>query len=271
MAKRCRSCCGPTVCNTQPVTVQGCNVKAVQGATVQLKSGTTVVDTQATDGTGSCTLTAATAGTYTISVTPPASSPWWSSTAVTRSVTIACTGTQSTQTMTLNPATGYACRCTGCRDPLDNGTTLFPSLTDANGTYAMQWDAGNVWTCCYLLPGQALFAASGAVGVQCVASAGTGSVAISYQLGCGGSGVPFQLIQTFTACNPTSPFKALDGNCSNPGHIVPFANQPETGNLKLQTSGSFAASVATAPNNCNGSLSFTVTGAYVNGTVAVSF
>src|SRR6185437_15307780 len=90
------ACCAPVICNHKPVNVKGCFSKNVQGCTVLLKSGSTVVDTQTTDSLGNATLTVPSAGSYTIAATPPAGTSWWNTAPVTTSFSATCSGALTT-------------------------------------------------------------------------------------------------------------------------------------------------------------------------------
>jgi hypothetical protein len=267
-------CCG---CNTggcpgTPLTVgvSGCNSLGVVNATVQLLQGVTVISSGTTNSSGQVSLGGYSSGSsYTISVTPPGSSPWWDSTAVTHSFTPSNCNNTSVG-LVLVPATGYSCKCTHCRDPLPDTVTI----SDSNGTYTATYgswiivggSSGTGWVACYSLAGQNVY---NEPGLTCVA-AGTGSVPIWYVLQCPGGTNKFSVTELWVSCGVFTPlqFEKSANPCSSGGGFT-IGGGPDL--AAATQSVNVAHATATAPNNCNDSLSFSMTGAAVNGTVAVSF
>jgi hypothetical protein len=259
---------GPPVCGGTPltVTVYGCNGLSypMPGATVQLLQGVTVVASGTTNGSGQVSLGSYSAGgSYTISVTPPGSSPWWSSTPVTTAFNPSnCSPV--TKNLNLVSATGYHC-CSLCRDPLPATCTV----TDSNGTYtATYYPAFGNYQVCYLLPGQTIYSGAGGV----CTSMGTGDAVVSYQITCPSSATgpnanKFGLDEQWGVCDNFNPLTKLAGDCSCVGDAIGCPVLSRSDGFSV----GFFANSATAPNNCNGSISFTVTGCLVNGTVAVTF
>lgn len=269
-------CCAGTTptCNSVGVTIHGCNSLPLPGAEVQLKSGSTVVSSGTTNSSGVVSLAYSTAGSYTVSATGPAGVAWWSTTPATQNLTLSCTGTPGT-TLTLTPATGWLCRCSHCVDPVDNGTTRLPTLTDANGSYSLQWSSPDTaWVCCYTIAGVAIWNTTGPPGTFCVATAGTGTIAVGYALSCINAS-RWQLNQIWTSCNSASPYHETAGNCSNPVKTVPYPYQPSGAIQDTYATGgiNFLGTTVSAPNACNASVSFSLNppGCYVPGTVLVTF
>lgn len=250
----CRSCCSSTPCKFQAVQVNGCGTKTVQGATVQLLSGTTVISSGTTDANGNVSLGFYTSGSYTISATPPGSTRWWSTTPVTLAVTLSCTTTPTTQVLALAPAAGYSCKCSTCRDPLPDAATL----TDANGTITLAWSSG-AWYGCYTVPGSASNDSN--ANFQCIT--GSGAMAIGYKMTCS-----FTVIESWTSCNSAAPFNPIPGQCASNQAV-----DTSTNGFKTFNNSSFCAgcSAGASTNNCNTSYTFTMGNAFLNGTVTVSF
>jgi hypothetical protein len=193
------------------------------------------------------------AGKYTASVTPPAGTPWWSTAPVTADVLVLNCSSNATATITLVPATGYSCHCVQCRDANPDTCTV----TDPNGTYTATWQSGSgAWICCYQLSGQTVLTPP-----SCTAPASTGSVAVAYAVFCPTGATPFRISETWSGCGPGST-SLLPGTCSATGVVA--------GNAASNT-GTITGTGGGATKNCNDSVSFAMTGALVNGTVAVTF
>lgn len=121
-------CCGsppPPVCNTTICPID-CNGNPINGAAVAILSGGTTVASGTTSGDGCVTLNIGTAGTYTVDVSASGYNSFSSS------ETLSCAGT-TTISMTL--ASGYT--CSPCCGAQVSGGAVTPTVTDANGTYAM--------------------------------------------------------------------------------------------------------------------------------------
>jgi hypothetical protein len=192
-------------------------------------------------------------GTYTASVVPPAGTPWWNTAPVTANVLVATCGSNATGLLTLVPVAGFACHCVQCRDALPDTCTV----TDGNGTYTATWHAGsNAWLCCYTLPGQTVMTFAGGI---CTTPTSAGSVAVAYSVFCPTAATPFRISESWTGCSTS---QLLGGTCT--------ADVP-TGASTSGIVGTITGTGGGANNTCNDSVSFAMTGALVNGTVAVTF
>lgn len=209
------------------------------------------------------------AGTYTVVMTPP-SAAWWSSSPQTKTVTVSSCSSGGTTSFTLAAATGYVCHCAGCGQPLPNTCTV----TDVNGTYTATfgtWVFGNLnltgWVCCYTI---ANVATESNTVPNCVPDAATHTTPVGYGVACPGSGqTSFTLFEAWAFCSDSThlingPPAAGTCNLSGALNVISTSSVPTT-------SPGIASSAPTAPDVCNNSLSFTITGSYVNGTVAVTF
>lgn len=127
--------------NTVNGNVKGCNSVNLPGATVNIKSGATVVATTTTDASGNYSVTwAGTGGSFTVEVN---GGPRFN--LFTRSTTVpGCNGTK-TENFGLGAATGYHCDSCGGPYPIADTLTLTPpapfstvTLTYSSGLG--QWD-----------------------------------------------------------------------------------------------------------------------------------
>jgi hypothetical protein len=207
-------------------------------------------------------------GTYTASATPPASMPWWNPAPSSVSITVTICANGGNGRVTLVPATGYGCPCTTCRDALP----LSATLTDANGTYHLVWNANFGWEACYLLPGQTVYGAADPSSGTCGSSTGTGSVPVSYRLTCPTAGQGWKLQQFWAGCHrPADATGVQLGGVPGTCGTATDPNLASGGTGLSPTSGQVLGTGGAAPSTCNNSASFTMTAGYVNGTVAVSF
>jgi hypothetical protein len=194
-------------------------------------------------------------GVYTASAVPPAGVSWWNTAPVTVNISVATCATNAAGSVTLLPATGYACTCANCRDPVPSTATL----TDANGTITLTFSSG-AWRGCYSLSGQTVQNYSVISFIErCQSGTTTGSIPINYILNCPAVGVGWTLAQLWTTCTyssgtPPGQFP-IAGSC--PNNNASTANIVGTGGL--------------APDACNTSSTFAMSGGIVNGTVTVSF
>lgn len=127
--------------NTVNGNVKGCNSVNLPGATVNIKSGATVVATTTTDASGNYSVTwAGTGGSFTVEVNGGSRFNLF-----TRSTTVpGCNGTK-TENFGLGAATGYHCDSCGGPYPIADTLTLTPpapfstvTLTYSSGLG--QWD-----------------------------------------------------------------------------------------------------------------------------------
>jgi hypothetical protein len=196
-------------------------------------------------------------GIYTASAVPPAGVSWWNTAPVTVNISVATCATNAAGSVTLLPATGYACTCANCRDPVPSTATL----TDANGTITLTFSSG-AWRGCYSLSGQTVqnFSIVSSL-ARCQSGTTTGSIPITYHLLCPNVGTGWSLSQMWTTCtyqsgSPPGDF-AIAGTCTD----APTNALPPTS----------VSSGGQAPDACNTSSTFTISGGIVNGTVTVSF
>ena len=205
--------------------------------------------------------TAALATVYTVSIPSSGSglASWWAVPA-SKLVPVTTCETGASTGFTLPPASGYACECGNCEDPVPVSATL----TDANGTYTLtqttvnnncggSFGLGGFYGCCYTYNG------SGFTNNLCSVP-GTVTAAVGYLLSCPTVGDKWTLTQFYSACSTT---EFSPGACSGGSIQSTFGECDGPGNAQ--------ASVATAPANCNGSVSFTFTGSLVSSTASVSF
>lgn len=163
--------CGCTGAGTT-ICVKGCSgTVAVYGATVQLWSGATPVDSGVTDATGCCTF--ADAGTFDVKVV------YQGTTTDFGNKTLAGTP------INLALSTGYVC----CGSP----AALVPwniTLTDSQGAIPFCWDpAHNVWWGGRIITASSVMATATGPGGSCAISApSAGPVAVWYSMQCAGGG-----------------------------------------------------------------------------------
>jgi hypothetical protein len=172
--KKC--CCTSATCNTT-ICVTGCGT-VNPGATVQVKSGATVIASGTTDSAGCVTLNVGTAGTYTVVV----SAARFNTNTASRALT--CGGTV---TISLTIASGFHCLSACCPGLPD---TVY--VTDGLGTTALTfqvglstWDgfglSGYAGTGSFTISGVSVFTIVG-VGSECIL--GSGVIRPYYQVFC---------------------------------------------------------------------------------------
>ncbi len=171
-------CCG---CSPTTICVTGCSSSIINGATVTVKSGATVIGTCVTSGSGCCQITIPSGGSYTVVVSATGF------TTNTSTHTLSCGG--STTISLGNPPAGTTC-CGSC--PVPNTLTL----TDATGTCTLT-HSGGAWTGFYefSMTGRT----TSIIGGVCTCSAPTTVTQhIQYQLVCSGAGT-MTLTRTWVA------------------------------------------------------------------------
>jgi len=173
--------CGP--CSTS-ICVEACTGSYVDGATVQIKSGATVIGTGTTSGVPPCcTITIPSAGSYTVVISGT------NLTTHTSTQTLAC---NSTVTINVNPSSLALC----CGDCIMNNTIY---LTDVNGTIALTYDGIVTWRGCYTVSVASTVPNVHIVGGNCVCeTATTSDVVVFYSVICntGPGGSPTSLTVT---------------------------------------------------------------------------
>jgi hypothetical protein len=129
-------CCGPATCTTVvTITVRGCNSATVAGATVEIRSGLTLLTSGTTDGSGVVVLSATT--TFPLSVSLRVLS-YCGYALLTQSTTLNCSPISTT--LTLSPLGTHV--CVPCCDwpiprTLNVGTPL--------GTTTVTYVSGDTW------------------------------------------------------------------------------------------------------------------------------
>jgi len=239
---------------TFAITNQGSGYTSAPSVTITGGGGGGGSGTANLGGYGQAIFAIAATGTYTASVTTGGLPGWWTAPADQNIVVTNC-ATGGSKGFNLVPAAGYFCACV-CSDPMP----IDPVVTDSNGTFAMG-DATTScgffgvshWTSCYTLAGTVW-------SDPLCGTSGPGSIAVSYVLFCPAPN-NFRLIQYWSYCGGV---KAGAGTCAGNSLIPGFA-------IGCAASNTAVATPATSPANCNDTISFTITGGYVNGTVTVSF
>jgi hypothetical protein len=195
-------CCGS--CNIT-ICVSVCGAPVV-GATVQVKTGSTVLETETTDGSGCAVFTTITTGTYTVVVT------WADGTQTFPSQFLLCGATDS---ITLSGA-GSTFECCGpCPISLSN-----LQLTDVNGTITLtaSFPGGSFagWYGCYTIPISGVEMVSSGHGL-CTFASGTINLPICYFVQCASSST-LTVTRSWTGvCTGT-----LSGSCSCPGGSLEY-------------------------------------------------
>lgn len=250
---------------TLAVTVTGCGSVLVSGATVQIKSGATVLASGTTNASGvvSPQLTVSAAGTYDLVISAPRYAT------STTSVAMTCAGTTTTA-VTLTIGTGYLCSST-CAYPttliLSDGTS-----NDVTLTYTTSSVVGGLvgWEGCKVFSSNAL------VYDNCGFSRATPApLPIYYFLGVSGTGCGASgLILYYPTC-PSSGGHLSSGTCGpfapSSGSCFGFTQVGTSGTFSpFLYSGSFNFATASFSSNC-GDESFALRNAGIyTGTVTFS-
>jgi carboxypeptidase family protein len=185
------ACCGCGGCDTK-ICVQGTCSANVQGASVAVKSGSTVVASGTTGSDGCVTLTIGSAGTYTVVVS---AAGYVTSTT---SHYLACGGTTN---IALTKDTIHVTCCATCPNPLP----MTIHISDAAGTWTAAWTGGG-WQASNSYgtsPHKSISPVCAPDG-NCMTSGGTADYPYTYNVSCTGTPGVFHVIRSwaYVDCTP---------------------------------------------------------------------